>query len=253
MAQILMALPDTDFDPSESSIPWHVLTQAGHTVKFTTFSGQPGRADQLTLTGQKMGPWKNMLQTKEAVKELYEQLIQDSHFKQSIPYEYVQVDDYDGLLLPGGHAPGMKPYLESSILQDKIRRFFQLDKPVGAVCHGVLAVARTKDPLSDQSVLYGRKTTGLPKKMEWPVCMITKPWLGNHYRTYSQMVQDEVIEVLAKPQDFLSGPNSLSHDSDRDHSAGFVVKDGNYISARWPGDCYRFAHEFLKMIEDNDE
>jgi len=26
------------------------------------------------------------------------------------------------------------------------------------------------------------------------------------------------------------------------------VRDGNYLSARWPGDAHRFAHELAAML-----
>jgi hypothetical protein len=29
---------------------------------------------------------------------------------------------------------------------------------------------------------------------------------------------------------------------------GFTVRDGEYLSARWPGDAHRFAAEFAAMI-----
>ena len=32
------------------------------------------------------------------------------------------------------------------------------------------------------------------------------------------------------------------------HRAAFVVRDGNYLSARWPGDVHRFAREFSALL-----
>jgi hypothetical protein len=29
---------------------------------------------------------------------------------------------------------------------------------------------------------------------------------------------------------------------------GFAVRDGAYVSARWPGDCHRFAAELLDVV-----
>jgi hypothetical protein len=40
----------------------------------------------------------------------------------------------------------------------------------------------------------------------------------------------------------------LRRDSDTDPSAGFVVRDGNYISARWPGDAHRFADALATRV-----
>ena len=31
---------------------------------------------------------------------------------------------------------------------------------------------------------------------------------------------------------------------------GFVLRDRNYLSARWPGDIYNFSNKFFKMIQE---
>lgn len=49
---------------------------------------------------------------------------------------------FDALVLPGGHAKGMRPYLESTVLQNLVARFFAPQapgarhRPVAAVCQG---------------------------------------------------------------------------------------------------------------------
>jgi protease I len=66
--------------------------------------------------------------------------------------------------------------------------------------------------------------------------------------TYQTTVEDEVRSVLARPEDFIRGPLPLRRDSAARLGAGFTVRDGNYLSARWPGDAHRFASEFAAMI-----
>ncbi len=33
-----------------------------------------------------------------------------------------------------------------------------------------------------------------------------------------------------------------------DERPAFVVRDGNYLSARWPGDVHTFARRFAEML-----
>jgi len=40
----------------------------------------------------------------------------------------------------------------------------------------------------------------------------------------------------------------LVRDSANNLNPGFVVQDGNYLSARWPGDAHKFATCFSKML-----
>ena len=37
-------------------------------------------------------------------------------------------------------------------------------------------------------------------------------------------------------------------DGEANPGAGFTVRDGKYLSARWPGDANRFAEEFVTLL-----
>src|SRR5262249_21476937 len=154
---------------------------------------------------------------------------------------------FDGLILPGGHAPGMRQYLGSEPLRQKVAAFWALGRPVGAICHGVLVLARTQDA-SGQSVLQKARTTCLPKYMERAAYLSTFWKLGPYYRTYPAYVEEEVRGALADPAaQFVRGPVELSkRGTDADDSPAFVVEDGRYVSARWPGDAYLFAKKFIE-------
>jgi protease I len=124
---------------------------------------------------------------------------------------------------------------------------FAADKPVAAICHGVVLVARSLGA-DGQSVLHGRQSTALLQSQELLAWSLTRLWLGDYYRTYPQTVQSEVTEALAAPTDFLAGPFPLRRDSPANLSHGFALRDGNYLSARWPGDAHRFASDFCAML-----
>lgn len=241
--RILAPLPDRDFDPTEIAIPWHVLTQAGHSVVFASESGQGApRADPMTLEGPLP---KGLLVSSEAL-ERYRALEKDSAFQQPLRWENIDPEAYDALLLPGGHAPGMRPYLESPALHAKLAAFWASGRPVGAICHGVLALSRTKGP-DGRSVLFERRTTALTKFMEFGAYAMTFLWIGRHYRTYDAYLEDEVRSLLSRPSQFERGPLVLSGRPRPE--AGFVVEDGNYLSARFPGDAWVFAQRFLAKVE----
>jgi len=59
-------------------------------------------------------------------------------------------------------------------------------------------------------------------------------------------VEDEVRK--AGPREFDRGPWSVARDSPTNLAAGFTVRDGSYLSARWPGDAHRFGTEFAGML-----
>jgi putative intracellular protease/amidase len=179
----------------------------------------------------------------------YRRMERDPHFTEPISWRDVDVAAYDGLLLPGGHAPGMRQYLGSTGLQRQIAAFWATGKPVAAICHGVLVLARSTDPGTGRSVLADKRTTCLPKYMERSAYLATGWRLGRYYRTYPAYVEDEVVAALSAPEQFERGPRTLRRRGTRDdHSAAFVVEDGNYVSARWPGDSYLFAQRFIERL-----
>ena len=128
--------------------------------------------------------------------------------------------------------------------------FFATTKPIAAICHGVLVAARART--DGRSVLHGVKTTCLPKYMERSAYLATFWRRGRYYRTYPAYVEDEVRAALAKPEDFERGPRELSKRGTRDDdSAAFVVEDGRYVSARWPGDAYLITKKLLARLPNS--
>ena len=247
MAKILVPLPARDFDPTETGVPWRLLTARGHTLVFATPDGQAGAADPLMVTGKGLGLLAPVLRANADGRAAYAAMRESAAFRAPITYDTIRSEDFDALLLPGGHAKGMRPYLESPILQGHVAAFFAAAKPVAAICHGTLLAARSRSA-QGASVLSGRKTTGLTRLMEMTAWSLTRVYLGDYYRTYATPLEDEVRTLLADPSDFLPGPRSLRRDSQAHPEIGFTVRDGRYLSARWPGDAHRFALAFDTML-----
>lgn len=248
MATVVMPLPQRDFDPTETGVPWRVLTGRGHRVVFATPDGTEAAADPRMVTGAGLGPVARLLRADANGRNAYAAMSESPEFRRPIGYDAIAEGAFDALLLPGGHAKGMRPYLESERLQAAVADGFARQRPVAAICHGVLLAARARDA-AGRSVLYGRKTTGLTRRMELGAWALTCLFLGNYYRTYPVTVEDEVRALLARREDFVAGPSGFTRDAPDRLAVGFTVRDGNYLSARWPGDAHRFAHDLAAMIE----
>jgi putative intracellular protease/amidase len=245
--RVLIPLPDRDFDVTEVAVPWRLLRDAGHQVVFATEqAGTVPAADPRLLTGVIFG----RLGAAPQAKDFYAELTSAPEFISTVGWAGLDPAGFDGLLLPGGHAPGMRQYLGSPVLREQVARFWALRRPVGAICHGVLVLARTRDG-GGRGILADRTTTCLPKYME-RVAYLTTSWrLGRYYRTYPAYVQDEVQAALADPRSqFQRGPLTISaRGTATDDTAAFAVTDRNYLSARWPGDAYLFARRFCDLLQ----
>lgn len=284
MPRVLIPIPSRDFDPTEVAVSWQVLSRLGHDVAFATPDGLPARGDELMLTGEGLDLWGflpgvrrlvgvgRVLRADARGRDAYQQLERSAEFQDPIRWDEANVDSVDGLLLPGGHrARGMRQYLESGVLQRLVVQAFNRELPTGAICHGVLLVARSIDPKTGKSVLYGRRTTALTWALEaraWRVTLVTRFWDPSYYRTYREKpgepagymsVEQEVTRALAGPEDFLNvGPGTpdfklktsgRARDTFDDERPAFVVRDGSYVSARWPGDTHTFARRLADMLD----
>jgi len=234
--RILIPLPDTDFDPTEAATPWRVCTDRGWEVAFATEKGAVPAADPRLLMGILRGP----LGAGPKGLAAYRAMTQSEAFRRPMRYDDIDALHFDGVSLTGGHAPGMKPYLESRVLQSKMVQFWKQGKVVGAICHGVLVLARAIDPETGQSVLYGSQVTALTRDLETAGYLLTFWLLGRRYRTYECYVAEEVRQVLRHPRDFKSSPAML---------LPFVVQAGRLVTARWPVDAMAYSLRLAQMVE----
>jgi len=242
---VLIPLPDRDFDVTEVAVPWKLLTEAGYRVVFATEDGATPAADPRLLTGVIFGK----LGAHPEPIAFYRELEASPEFRSPRRWRDLDPAGFAGLFLPGGHAPGMKQYLGSDELHRWIARFWQTGRPVAAICHGVLALARATDE-HGRSVLHDRRTTCLPKYMERSAYLLTFWKLGRYYRTYPAYVEDEVRAALADPSQLEVGPRAYTARGTRDDDRpAFVVEDGRYVSARWPGDSYLIAKRFIELLD----
>ena len=284
--KIIVPLPRRDFDPTEAAVSWRILRNGGHDLVFATPDGNAAEVDPMMISGEGLDVWGFipllrklpllglMLRAQKPARDAYAQMRVDAQYTKPLRYSQLRVEDFDAMLLPGGHAKGMREYLESAELQTFVANFFDADKPVAAVCHGVVLAARSISPKTGKSVLHGRKTTALTWKLENSGWMITKYfarfWDPGYYRTYGEEpgevagyrgVQQEVTRALARPEDFLDvsadAPNQflktggMARDTLNDSRPAWVVRDGKYLSARWPGDVHTFAQAFAALLNES--
>ncbi len=248
--KILIPLPSYGFDPSEVAIPWKILNAKGFEITFATPQGKAATADRIMLNGKGLGLFQLVLKARQDAVEAYSEMILCKAFLQPMAYTDLIESDFDGLLLPGGHDKGVKEYLESESLQKLSVDFFNQKKAVGAICHGVIVLARSIDPKTKQSVLYNYKTTALLASQEILAFQLSRLWLKDYYLTYpGKTVEAEVSAALKEKSNFRKGNLGISRDSEKHLNKGFCVLDQNYLSARWPGDVYNFALAYAKLLK----
>jgi putative intracellular protease/amidase len=129
-------------------------------------------------------------------------------------------------------------------VQEKVVDFFKQDKGVGAICHGLLVLARAIDPSTGKSVLYDYKATLLTKELEQMGYASTFWWFGRRFRTYDAYVEDETRAALKDKRQYSKGFIPFPH----------VVVDRNLITSRyWLFDALPYSIAFAEMVERRKE
>ncbi|MGH3523465.1 MAG: type 1 glutamine amidotransferase domain-containing protein [Mycobacterium sp.] len=233
-------------------------------------------ADDIMVTGRGLDIWSaipvlgavaivgRILRANKDARSAYKDMLESAEYQHPRSWAQTTLDGIDALVLPGGHrARGMRRYMDSATLHRLVVDAFARGTIVAAICHGVLLAARSVDPATGRSVLYGRRTTALTWALErraWHLTRVTRFWDPSYYRTYTEepgqrtgymSVQSEVTRALKNPTDFCDVARGSPHwrikasgmarDTATDSRPAFVVDDGNYLSARWPGDTHTFA------------
>ena len=115
---------------------------------------------------------------------------------------------------------------------DLDREFARLEDLLARALRGDEAAYRAllQDPMVPKAYLQGLSPGGLPARFA--------------------ALKEEVRAALDRPDEqFERGPLSgVRRGTRHDHGPAFVVEDGRYLSARWPGDAYLFAERFDALL-----
>lgn len=284
MVKVLIPIPSRDFDPSETAVPWYLMKKAGFEIVFATPDGSAGKCDEIMLDGIGLDIWGNIpalrklvlfgriLSANSKARTHYLEMEKSPEFQNPIKWGAIKTGDFDGVIIPGGHrARGMRQFLESEVLQGFLADFIKTDKPIGAVCHGPLLLARSIDKDTQKSILYDRKCTALTWNLEKSANNFgnfLRYWDKDYYRTYKEDAHEKYgaksveseIKSLIQSGNFISPPlndfkinSGLFRDTENDFSPSFIVIDKNLITARWPGDIHAFAYGFINLFGNRRE
>ncbi|KAF7561097.1 hypothetical protein G7046_g3054 [Stylonectria norvegica] len=233
---------------AETSVPFVAFKNAGFDVQFATEKAVSPRCDKVLIEG--FG--QKILGAAQSVLKDYATMLESTEWKNPHAWSTpgFSLDPYAFVFLPGGHDKAVRQVLDSTTVQALLASYFPKTqrkdrvKGVGAICHGVLALANAKGS-DGQSILRDCTTTTLPGRFEQVAYWGTRLFLGDYYKTYgagSEDVEDAVKKCLKDPKRQFQGSLGLSP---------FVVEDKqcNYISARFPADAEEMSRKMVDLIK----
>ena len=224
--QILVPLPDRDFDVTEVAGPWRLLTRAGHRVVFATErGGEAPAADPLLLTGVLFG----QLGAEEEAKTFYRELEASPEFQRPIAWGDADPAKIDGLISPwracARGCANISTRRGSSPKWPRSSGLGALPRP-SATASSCWRARKTARPARACSARSGRRAS----RSTWSAPPTCSP-AGSSGATTAPTTptwRTRCAPRLADPEaQFVRGPRVLTkRGTDADDSAALVVEDG---------------------------
>lgn len=209
----------TGFHYEELTTPYKHFVEAGYTVRLASIKGgkpphDPGSLKNDSDENPASVRWfLNNKETKEALE----------HTK---PIKDLKADAYDAIYLPGGHGT-MWDLPQNDDLSSLVSIFYQTNKPVAAVCHGIAGLLGAKDK-AGQPIVKGKQVNCFTNEEE------------------KEVELDEKVPFLLETAVRKLGATFTSSEKFQEH----VAKDGNLITGQNPASAKGVAQAVLDYLEE---
>lgn len=224
MASALFVVSEEGYWGEECVDPLETLSDAGLDITVATPSGSPPVIDDRSIDPGMVGE-----ETAEHVEEVHET---DDRLNDPISVAAADADDYEVLVLPGGHGTVW------DVNQDRHVRALLRDTVEGddgtalVVCHavGILGFTWASD---GSRIVEGREVTGFPNEQETD--MVDESDRMPEGRKLPYWVEDEV----------LAAGGNFDAELDQDSS---VKVDGDLVTGRGPDSSLAAAETLLEEL-----
>jgi putative intracellular protease/amidase len=223
MASALFVVSEEGYWGEECVEPLETLSEAGVDITVATPSGGRPVIDERSLDPEMVGE-----ETAEHVEEVHET---DERLNDPVPVASVDADDYDALVLPGGHGTVWDVNQDVHV-RNLLRDVVENGDKALVVCHAVGVLAFTW--MSDGSrIVEGRDVTGFPNEQEGEI--VDEYGRMDDGRKLPYWVEDEVV----------AAGGSWDAELDRETS---VTVDGDLITGRGPESSAEAARTLLEEL-----
>ena len=245
--RVLVPLPDRDFDVTEVAVPWRLLTDAGARWCSPPSPAAPRRPTRCCSTASSSASSAPAAEP----KRFYAEMQDAPRFRQPIAYADIVPGAFDALLLPGGHATGHAAVPRQHRAAGEGRGVLGA-RPTGRRDLPRRARAGPYQGPDDRPQRHRRPADDLPAEVHGAHRV-------PHYRVAARPLLPHLSGLrrgrgARRARATRSGSSSavracwLDAAPRDDDSPAFVVQDGRYVSARWPGDAYAFGRRLVDLL-----
>lgn len=238
----------TGFYLNELMEPVKLLVEAGHDLTFATPTGKAPTLDVVSDTPEHF--LDESKENYEAHKALFNTLgLTDKENSPVVSFsriEQIGVENFDGLFVPGGHAP-IGDLVANEQLGNFLRHFNAESKPTGLVCHGPVALLSALPDSKEFEAQLKAGTNATP----------VNGWIYDGYKMTTFSNSEEAVatqyylggdELFYWPQDALTKAGGEYSRSENDWAPHIVV-DRELVTGQNNKSSVGVAQALLKLLD----
>jgi len=164
--KVIVTLSNFGYWGEELVGPLEAMDKAGIETQFATHTGEKPVVLGVSADADWIDPTLGHTVTTPEMAAKVRKLDASDRLANPMKINDINPAAYDGLCMIGGSGT-LLDMNNNWHLQDVITKMAQANKPVGAICYAVGALAYTRGPGSAKSIIYGRKVTGHPRRFDW--------------------------------------------------------------------------------------
>lgn len=231
---------DVGFFLNEFAVPTQILAQNGYNIVLATPNGEKPVMDKSSNNAA----FFDGSEERRASAELFVSGLSPISFKEALN----NIDSYDAIFIPGGHAP-MTDLMQNKELGEMLTYFHKEGKPTAMICHGpVAALAALPDAAAYRKALVDGNFNDVQK--------YAQGWIYSGYNMTVLSDAEEWPGELGKGTEMpfhveqalqIAGGHMQENDLYQSH----VVRDRELVTGQNPASDKALAEELLRMIEEN--
>lgn len=203
----------------EIASPYYIFRDAGATL---TIASPAGGAIPLDPKS------RSIILATYNTKRFLKDAVAMEFLSHSVLLEEINPDDFDVVFIPGGHGP-MWDLAENKKLKQILEKFNRENKPIGAVCHGVVGFLSLQND-NGESWVKDKKLTGFSNREEE---------LSGLTSVVPFLLETSLVSlgaIYSRGEDYV----------------GYVVEDGNIITGQNPASSKAVAQKIVALVTQNE-
>ncbi len=141
-------LKETGVYLEEFAIPYLIFEKTGYKITLASLKGGLSPVDESSMSCSNPQEWDRCIILLRNTKKLSE----------------IALDEFDAIYFPGGHGP-LYDMADSEEIKKTVEYFYQNNKIISAICHGVIALTNAKDEKGEY-ILKNKKVTSFTNREE---------------------------------------------------------------------------------------